>query len=188
MDNDNIENVDSEIDEPVVDSADGEEESDPEVIKAQNAELAEKNKQLFARLKKAEGFDFKDGKWVKPAAKPVEVQAPAPSSAPSNLSSKDLIALAKAEIADEDLDEVLDYAAYKKIPVHEALKSEVIKSTLGLRAEQRATAVATNASGGRRSSGRVTDDQLLSLASQGKLPENDEDISRLMALRIKRKS
>src|SRR3990167_9743805 len=33
-------------------------------------EISDKNKQLFERTKKAEGFELKDGKWVKPEAKP----------------------------------------------------------------------------------------------------------------------
>ena len=30
-------------------------------------DVSEKNRQLFARAKKAEGFELKDGDWVKPA-------------------------------------------------------------------------------------------------------------------------
>ena len=36
----------------------------------QNKRLMDVNRQLFARAKKAEGFEFKDGKWIKPEPKP----------------------------------------------------------------------------------------------------------------------
>ncbi|KKL92947.1 hypothetical protein LCGC14_1879570, partial [marine sediment metagenome] len=48
----------------------------------------------------------------------------------SNLSVKDGIVLAKADIHEEDMDEVIDYAKSKSISISEALQSNMIKSYL----------------------------------------------------------
>lgn len=39
---------------------------DVDALKEKFQKVSEANKQLFARAKKAEGFELKDGKWVKP--------------------------------------------------------------------------------------------------------------------------
>lgn len=45
----------------------GQENLDPTALKKKLDEVSETNRQLFARAKKAEGFEFKDGEWVKPS-------------------------------------------------------------------------------------------------------------------------
>jgi len=42
------------------------ENDDSDALKEKFEKISEQNKQLFARAKKAEGFELKDGKWVKP--------------------------------------------------------------------------------------------------------------------------
>jgi len=101
----------------------------------------------------------------------------------SELSSKDLLALMKAEVNEEDVDEVIDYAKYKGISVAEALKTGVIKTSLAEKVEQRKVADATNTGVSKRSSAKLADDVLLSNASKGIMPDNDEDLSRLLDLR-----
>ncbi len=66
-DSDNGENEDSNSeDEATVDS-----------LKEENVALEEKNKQLFERAKKAEGFEKdNDGNWVKEKSKPTESEKP----------------------------------------------------------------------------------------------------------------
>lgn len=145
---------------------------------------SEKN-QLYARLKKKEGFVLKDGKWVKPPAESKPDEKPAPTTEkPQNLSQADIIAIARAQIEEEDIPEVLEYARFKNIPFSEALKTTVVKSLLAEKTEQRKIAEGTSTGPARRGSGKVSDDTLVSNANSGKLPENDEDITRLVRARL----
>lgn len=62
-----IENIDSSNDEmDVTDSPVIEEADDVEVLKEKFQKLSDANQKLYARTKKAEGFEQVDGKWVKP--------------------------------------------------------------------------------------------------------------------------
>jgi len=103
---------------------------------------------------------------------------------PSNeLSAVDILAVSKAGIEPEDLSEVLEYAKFKGIPVHEALKSSVVKATLAERQELRKSAEATNTGTARRGSSQVSDERLIENARKGVMPESDEDLKRLVGLR-----
>lgn len=105
---------------------------------------------------------------------------------PSNeLSNKDVLFLAKADVHEDDLDTVLEWAKFKNISVAEAHKQ--LKTTLDVRAEERRTAEASNVSNVRRGTAKVSDDVLVSNASRNKLPESDEDIERLIAAKLKAK-
>lgn len=101
------------------------------------------------------------------------------------MSSRDIIALTKANIADEDIDVVLDYAKFKKISVAEALKSSVVKATLAENEEHRKTAAATNTGTGRRGVQQKSEDVLLSEFKSGKVPETDDEMERLAVARMK---
>lgn len=106
----------------------------------------------------------------------------------AGLTSKDTIAIIKADIPEEDIDEVLDYAKYKGISVSEALRTDAMRATLGIKAEQRSMANAANTGGGRRGTAKISEAVLLHQASQGFVPDNDEDIARLIrAKSLKRK-
>lgn len=62
-----------------------EENDDIEVLKEKYQSLSDANKKLYARTKKAEGFELKDGKWSKPPKeeKPEEKKSPkAPKKEP----------------------------------------------------------------------------------------------------------
>ena len=63
-----IETLDSTNEETDIE---GETKDSPDVdaLKEQNAQLVEKNRKLFARAKKAEGFSLKDGEWTKEVTK-----------------------------------------------------------------------------------------------------------------------
>lgn len=101
------------------------------------------------------------------------------------MSSRDIIALTKANIADEDIDVVLDYAKFKKISVVEALKSSVVKATLAENEEHRKTAAATNIGTGRRGVQQKSEGSLLSEFKSGKVPETDDEMERLALARMK---
>lgn len=195
----NSNNEEQELEDAELDEI-SDDEQDPDVLRGiarKATEIAkanaEKNKQLFARTKKAEGFVLKDGKWVKPESKPekkVDAEpAPQPQNSTSgNLTTRDTMALIKANVHDEDIEEIVEYAAFKKISIAEALNSNVIKTSIAEKAELRNTAAATNTGGGRPASAAPSGDKLLEKASStGELPESDEGIDALVSARLKSK-
>ncbi len=108
-----------------------------------------------------------------------------PKEETNGLSTQDIIALTRANIEDEDIDEVLDYAKYRKISVAEALKSNVVKATLSERTEERKSAQAVHTGGGtRRAGGSISDERLLADANKGIMPDSEEDIARIARLKF----
>jgi hypothetical protein len=111
-----------------------------------------------------------------------EVEKETPKTEP--LSYKDTIALSNAKVHEDDVDEVLEYARYKKIPISEALKSSVIKNTLAEKAEMRNTAEATTTGRSRSGAASKTGESLLAKAqSKGELPDSQEDLDKLLVAR-----
>jgi hypothetical protein len=155
------------------------ETTEEETLESVKAEL-EKERQ--ARLKSDEVAQNQKIRAEKAEKKAKEV-VKEETKTTSDLSSKDLLALMKAEVAEDDVDEVVDYAKYKGISVAEALKTSVIKTSLADKVEQRKIADATNTGVSKRSSAKLADDVLLSNASKGIMPDNDEDLNRLLDLR-----
>ncbi len=94
-----------------------------------------------------------------------------PQKEDKGLSQKDVLVLAKADIHEDDLDEVLDFAKYKNIPVAEALKNSTLKSILADKKEIRKSAEATNTRNARPGQQKVSDDALLGELSKGNVPE-----------------
>lgn len=132
---------------------------------------AEVSSQNFERAKKAEA----ELKEAREKLKGAGAQAPASQDA---LSNKDVIYLAKADVHEDDIDEVLQWAAFKKISVSEAHKQ--LKTTLEVKAEQRRTAEVANISNVRRGPTKLSDESLLDNAKAGKLPDADAEIERLI--------
>lgn len=129
--------------------------------------LQEQNKRLFERAKKAES----EAKLLKAERlKKEEVaKVEAPSQKQDGLSSMDTIALINAKVTEkEDIEEVMDYAKLKNIPISDALNANVVKTILKEKAENRATAEATNTGTARRGSTKPTDEQVLADAAKGK--------------------
>ena len=97
------------------------------------------------------------------------------------LSTKDAMALLEAKIHEDDIDEVENWAKYKKITVSQALKSDELKAILDVRDEKRGTARATNVGTARHSPSKMTDEALLDRAkNRREIPESDEDMGRLV--------
>ena len=104
----------------------------------------------------------------------------------NELTPFDLMAVSKAELDEEGLTEVMDFARYKKISVSEALKSPIMKAALAEKAENRRIAEATNTGSGRRGNSRISDEALLDSARSGNnLPDSEADIRRLVQARMK---
>jgi hypothetical protein len=179
MEPNELETFDSSNEElEILDSSNEIEADDEENTEDDKPEYTEREKQYYARIKKLEE-ELRD---AKKGEKPKKE-----SKTSSELSTLDIIALSKANIEDEDIDEVLEYASYKKIPVREALKSSILKSTLAEKAEMRKSAQAVNTGSTRRSSSSVSDDRLLADARKGIMPESEEDIARLTRLKLQKK-
>ncbi len=187
----NTNNSDGNTQIPQIEDLVIEEDWDVDTIKEKTAEHNQKikdaftkfnedNKQLYARTKKAEGFEFKDGKWIKPEdIKENEKKAP---QTDSGLTSKDIFVLIKAGVPEEDIDEVVEYAKLKNISIAEALQNNIVKTILAQNQEIRNVANGTHTGSGKQGAGKVSDQALLDNASKGILPESDEDMKRLTIL------
>lgn len=100
-----------------------------------------------------------------------------------DLSTKDVLTLLQNNVPSDDIDEVVEYARFKNIPISEAIKAPTVKAILAERQENRTVAEASNTGTVRRGSSRISDEVLLSRASKGELPDSDEDLRRLIRLR-----
>ena len=129
------------------------------------------------RAEKAED-ELKGSKSSEPEEKK-EVATPKTS----DLTQTDLLAIVKADIHEDDIDEVVDYAKLKGISVKEALNASVVRTILAERAEERTTAEATTTDT-KRSTQRVTPTQILDKARTGDVPEDDDGINALVNARF----
>lgn len=163
MEPEEIENLDSEIEETVEDETVEEEapetDEEKEALKAKVAELESKNKQLFERTKKVEKKEV-----------------------PKDISNADILFLAKADIHEDDMDEVLDWAKFKKVSVKEA--HAMLKDTLAVRDEQRRTQEATNTGSSRKGTNKIVPADILQKArTTGEVPDSDEAMTALFLAR-----
>lgn len=112
---------------------------------------------------------------------------PAPSSdKKSTLSAEDALRLAKADIALEDVDEVVKYAGYRDISIADALKDATLQSIVKGRAEERASAAAAALRGGPRGVQKNTGKDVLQRARQGSDVSAD-DIDKLVDAEMEEK-
>lgn len=157
------------LDEEETELNDEENEEDVDTLRSKLAKAEELANNYKVRAEKAE-----KGKKAAPQA--------------DGLTTSDILAITRAQINEEDLDEVLEYAKFKKTSISEALKSSILRATLSEKAEERTSAQAVNTGGGRRANnGAVSDERLMADASKGILPESDADIARIARLRLKNK-
>lgn len=138
------------------------------------------------RFLQKEGYEFKEGKWIKPAPKEKAPKEKEEKSEKMSLSPKSIIALAKANIHEDDYDKVLDYAAYKKVDPAVAMKDDVLKTILADSAEKRRSSevAATKSAKG---SSKVSDETILENAAKGILSEDDAAIDRLVKAEMAQK-
>jgi hypothetical protein len=173
-----------EVEDLVIDDGD-----DAETVKAKASKYKEqvdnKNAFLFARTKRAEGFELEGDKWVKPNK--ADEGKPRAEASKINLTQTDVFTLIKNDIAEEDIEDVAEYASFRKISIAEALKSSVVKTMLAEKVEQRKVANGTHTGSSKRQSGNTSNDTILSNSKKGILPDSDEDISRLALLRKAKK-
>ena len=158
------------------------ETSEEELVEIEEEESVEDVK---AKLEKAN--ELADNYKTRAEKAEKKAKAKPAASNDSGLSAQDLLALSKADIENEDLDDVLDYAKYKGVSISEALQTTVMKATLSDKAELRKSAEATATGSTRRGSAQVSDERLLADASAGNLPSSDADMNRLAKLKITNK-
>lgn len=101
-----------------------------------------------------------------------------------SLSIKDSFALMKANVSEDDIEDIVEYAKFKKIPVAEALKSNVVKSMLDEKEEFRKSQEASTTPNTKRASPKVTDETVLDNARKGKLGESEDEIKALFRARM----
>lgn len=155
-----------------------------------NVEEKDTEGDLEALKKEIETLKFQKDHWKKKAQstedkKEVDSKPVIQKKSNYDLSLKDILALTKNGVNEEDVDEVIEFAKYKKISVMEALQNNIVKSTLQEKEENRRIAQATASGNTRRGTSKVSDEQLLANARKGILPDNDDDIFRLANIRRK---
>lgn len=138
-------------------------------------DLEAKNKQLFERAKKAEGFTLVNGDWVKaPKA------APKPK-ANDELSGKDILALSTSGITeDEDIDFLKDAASLKKTSIAAVLKDPTVSALLKGKQEERQTAFASSTSPTRRTSTERKGSDILASATADNMPAPGKEMRKMI--------
>lgn len=161
----------------------------PEVIVEETPEVLPEEETIDdvkAKLAKAE--EIAENQRIRAEKAEKKQEKVVPSQESSELTPKDVYALMNAKVAEEDIEQVADYAKFKKISVAEALKSTVVKTMLEESVEQRTTANATQTRGGARGTSKVSGEDILSQAEKtGELPESTEDIQKLFLARQARR-
>lgn len=168
------------------------EELDEEVISTTPTEVVEETtetvetqeesvEEIKARLAKAEELANNYKIRAEKAEKKSKTETKPTSN--SDLSGLDIFALTKANVDSEDVEEVVNWAKYKGVPVSEALKSNELNAILNVRKDMRVTANASNTGASRRQTGKLSDEALLNQARSGKMPESEEDLDRLVRLK-----
>ena len=82
-------------------------------------------------------------------------------------------------IHEDDIEEVLDLAKFKKLSLAETLKLGATKAILAEKEEFRKTAEASNTGNARRSATKVSDDVLLANLSKGEVPKSASEAEAL---------
>lgn len=149
----------------------------------ENQELETEKQRILGEAQKAK--ELADNYKIRAEKAEKAEKSKADDFTPKNeLSQMDIIALVRADIADEDMDDIRDYARLKKIAVKDALNSSVIKTLLAERKEERITAEATSTGNNRAGSKAITGNELLRKAESGEFPESDDDVEKLVNTRF----
>lgn len=89
----------------------------------------------------------------------------------SNLSSVDTIAIIKANVHEDDIEEVIKASKLLGKSISETLKDSTFKTILNTREEERKTAEATNINTAKPGTKQVSGDELKQNLSKGQVPE-----------------
>lgn len=168
----------NETNETIIDSTNNEQEVELELTEetAETTEVQEEVKPVEKPVETPEARLARLKRMVDQQEKKLGVKKEAPVAKPvdSKVSTQDLVALMKAEVAEEDISEVEEYASFKKISIAEALRTSVVKSLLAEKQEKRNTANATNTGSARRSPAKISDEEILAKARKGDEVDTDK--------------
>lgn len=150
-----LETPETEVEQPQNDNPTPEQIAEWRRKAEERDQLDEKNKQLFARAKKAETKDF--------------------------LSPADIIAL--RDVHEEDIETIQEWAKFKNMSLAEARKDATLATILATKAEERRTAQAAHVAGGARAATTPSASDILAKAERGDLPDSDEEVALLAQAR-----
>lgn len=143
------------------------------IVKAKD--LVGTNRQVFARAKKAEGFELQDGKWIKTQKQTEQKSSEHQNQSDKTVVTQDDLYLSRTSVHEDDFETVKKFATLEGVSVKEALKSEDLKAVLNRRVEVRKSAEVTNTGTSRRTTTKVDDSTLLDDLSKGKVPAKGSD-------------
>lgn len=180
MENEMVEQETLNLDETTElepESVNADDEADMTALKEKLLKAEELAKNQKIRAEKAEA-----------EAKKLKVVQPTEKETPKNeLSLKDIRAL--QDVHDEDVDEVVEFAKFKGISIAEAKKHPAVQSLLRTKEEERKSADAANTGGGRRATSKTTGADLHERAmTKNDIPENEEDMKKMIEARFTPKS
>lgn len=126
-----------------------------------------KNKELADNYKKRAEKAEQDAKKIAPVEE--------------NLTQKDVLVLSKADVHEDDMDEVIDFAKFKKISIADALKNDSLKAILSHNTEVRKSAAVAQAKPRQGGQQKPTDEAVIEKAfDKGEIPEKgSEEADRL---------
>lgn len=152
-------------------------ESEIEAEDTENLELepeeTEEEDTITIPKKKWDEVQAQKKHWQDKAKEKPEAPKPAPKEEKEDigLSTADLLAITRANIHEDDIDEVIEFAKFKKLSVKEALAHPVMKATLSTNEEYRKTAEATNDGKSKRVTTKISPEKLQQDLSEGRVPE-----------------
>jgi hypothetical protein len=168
------------VNDDALDIEEEEESLNPQEVESDETETAEGEEETvpkaeFEKIKQiAENQRIRAEKAEKASKKAPEVEA-------STLSNKDMLAILREGVDDDDIPEVQAYAKIKGITVAEALKTSLVRSMLDEKKEERKTAEVTAAGNKRPSSKSSSGQELLDKARRtGQLPDSEEELQKLV--------
>jgi len=138
--------------------------------------LKELNKKLYERAKKAEA----EAKKLKETVKPVAQQEQ------KDMSSKDLYSLMEHKVPSKHIDEVVKASKILGKSIQETLEDGFVQARLKTLAEEEQTANATNTGGSKRTTVKMTDEQLVQKYMEGKDVDPEAFAQARMNLRKKK--
>src|SRR3990167_2547560 len=109
-----------------------------------------------------------------------------PEPKADGLSSKDAIAIARANVHEDDVDELVEFAQFKKISISDAVKHKTWQTLSTERGEERRSAEVANTKRQTGHVSKVTGDTLLEKARRGEAVD-EKDVDKLVDARIQSK-
>jgi hypothetical protein len=139
------------------------EETTTEVETEDKPQYTEFEKKQFERAKLAEA----ENKRLKTELEAAKKKPQTPEKQGGEVTFKDTFSLVQANVHADDVDRVVKFAKDEGLTVSEALKNDELKAILSVRVEHRKTAEVANTTGSKRTTAKVSDEQLVEKAERG---------------------